>query len=629
MEFLVAGFEIIEQEPGLEGMYKAAELPGRICYGSQDKMAPGTAEKFCNGLMRSQHCYDGETEILTEQGWIKFKKYTDEKVAVINQDCSFKGFETPSNVIRQEYTGTYYYYPSMGIEVTDGHNMVGVFRKSNNDFYNNNDYEFFKCGAPFVDANGKSKTLGERMFKTPMHCKKNTDNNPLGELIGFWLGDGVFAPDTPNKLCFHMRKERKINYLKDLCGKLGYDFAKLKSDRYTVSHDGIGKLFCNYFYNNGEKKIDINYSNDIVFNNSIIKGLINSDGTTYQHKKTLYFTNTSKSVIEWLGIYAPLCGYAISIKPIERDEPRKTLYKVYLLNTNYVLNNDSRKSSSKVIITNKTDNVYCVTVSTGLIMVRGVNGVTNICGNCAPLEHGTVYLKAPLDYGCVLGKYQNNKYSKFTSDIEYMYVTTNLRVLFENGWMDDLQYWCEPTEFHERRYQVRFLVDRFTGEEFLRHRVASFNRESTRYVLFTKEKFGGGSIKYIVPVWLLDRMDEINDKKDCPIEDFCQSVKDFECGLEPIDDITAWMFALKACEWSYCTLTNVFGWKAEQARTVLPCAINSPLIKTAFLSDWKHFFSLRAIGTTGKPHPQASELAVPLMNEFIERGYLEPSFIDR
>ena len=40
MEFLVAGFEIIEQEPGLAGMYKAAELPGRICYGSQDQIAP-------------------------------------------------------------------------------------------------------------------------------------------------------------------------------------------------------------------------------------------------------------------------------------------------------------------------------------------------------------------------------------------------------------------------------------------------------------------------------------------------------------------------------------------------------------------------------------------------------------
>lgn len=251
----------------------------------------------------------------------------------------------------------------------------------------------------------------------------------------------------------------------------------------------------------------------------------------------------------------------------------------------------------------------------------------------APLEHGTVYLKALEEYsfnnnveleyeGNSLEKYMNNPYSKYKSDGEYAYVTTNLRVLFENDWMNDLQYWCEPTEFHERRYQVRFQVDRFTGEEFLRHRVASFNRESTRYVLFTKEKFGGGSIKYIIPVWMLDKQEAINSLKDYSISDFCKCVIDFEAGVGPMDDVCAWMFALKACEWSYCTLTNQFEWQAQQARTVLPCAINSPLIKTAFISDWKHFFDLRALGTTGKPHPQAFELADPLMKEFENRGYL-------
>lgn len=243
----------------------------------------------------------------------------------------------------------------------------------------------------------------------------------------------------------------------------------------------------------------------------------------------------------------------------------------------------------------------------------------------APLEHGTVYLKAPLAYGfpsSELEKYEKNKYSKYTGAEGYAYVTTNLRVLFENGWMDDLQYWCEPTPFHEKRYQVRFQVDRFTGEEFLRHRVASFNRESTRYVLFTKEKFGGGSIKYIIPVWMLDKQEAINSLKDYSISDFCKCVMDFEAGVGPMDDVCAWMFALKACEWSYCTLTDQFGWQAQQARTVLPCAINSPLIKTAFISDWKHFFDLRALGTTGKPHPQAFELADPLMKEFENRGYL-------
>lgn len=264
-----------------------------------------------------------------------------------------------------------------------------------------------------------------------------------------------------------------------------------------------------------------------------------------------------------------------------------------------------------------------------------VNGLMK-SNHGAPLEHGTVYLMAPklydlsdeLDYvceGCALEKYLYDKYSKCAEDFDYMYVTTNLRVLFENGWMDDLKYWREPTEYHEKRVQVRFTVDRFTGEEFLRHRVASFNRESTRYVLFTKEKFGGGSIKYIIPVWMLDEttMKEIDAHKDLNIIDFCQQIIDHEEGHGSMTDVFAWMFALKACEWSYCKLTTDFGWQAQQARTVLPCAISSPLIKTAFVSDWVHFFNLRAIGTTGKPHPQAFELADPLMKEFIERGLIQ------
>ena len=244
----------------------------------------------------------------------------------------------------------------------------------------------------------------------------------------------------------------------------------------------------------------------------------------------------------------------------------------------------------------------------------------------APLEHGTVYLKVlkHSDWND-LDKYRFNKYSKYTESTNYAYVTTNLRVLFENGWMDDLKYWCEPTEYHEKRVEVRFTVDRFTGEEFLRHRAASFNRESTRYVLFTKEKFGGGSIKYIIPVWMLDEttMKEIDDHKDLSITDFCQEVINEEEGHGDMTDVLVWMFALKACEWSYCKLTNNFGWQAQQARTVLPCAISSPLIKTAFVSDWVHFFNLRALGTTGKPHPQAFELADPLMKEFIKRGLIQ------
>lgn len=259
----------------------------------------------------------------------------------------------------------------------------------------------------------------------------------------------------------------------------------------------------------------------------------------------------------------------------------------------------------------------------------------------APLEHGTVYLKAPKLYsqyynvdfvydGCELDKYQNNPYSKVYEDDEFMYVTTNLRVLFENGWLSDIdEYLCEPTEHHEKRVQVRFTIDRFTGEEFLRHRKASFNRESTRYVTFTKEKFGGGSIKFIVPVWMLDKIDRLDGYTKEDVSYFAEAIVENERTGQPLDDVFYWTAALKITEWSYNKLVNECGWKAQQARTVLPCAINSPLIKTAFISDWKNFFNLRAKGTTGAPHPQAKELAEPLMNEFVERGYIESSFIDK
>ena len=73
--------------------------------------------------------------------------------------------------------------------------------------------------------------------------------------------------------------------------------------------------------------------------------------------------------------------------------------------------------------------------------------------------------------------YSMNNYSINGNTI---YVTTNLRVLVENNWLDDLKYLCEPTEYHEKRITVKFICDRGVSHEFVRHRVFSFAQESTR-----------------------------------------------------------------------------------------------------------------------------------------------------
>lgn len=249
----------------------------------------------------------------------------------------------------------------------------------------------------------------------------------------------------------------------------------------------------------------------------------------------------------------------------------------------------------------------------------------------APMEHGWVTLKCP---GPGLSKYEHNPYSKtiiertgeyyrtehmdYPIEIYNYYVSTNYRVLYENGWLDDLQYLCEPTRFHEPRITASFTVDRFTGEEFLRHRKGSFNRESTRFIDLMKDKFGAGSIKFITPCWCDENLEQPT------IDDFRELCVHVGAGLDEkfFDVWDYWVFALYSAEYSYGNLRRL-GWTPEQARTVLPCAICSPLIMTAFLSDWIHFFNLRVLGTTGKPHPQAKQLAEPLMNMFIERGLIK------
>ena len=108
------------------------------------------------------------------------------------------------------------------------------------------------------------------------------------------------------------------------------------------------------------------------------------------------------------------------------------------------------------------------------------------CGHGAMLEHGTVYLKYESELvrgiqecDTKFHKYKNNKFSIYnTSRIEKRnntiiggYVTTNLRVLVENDWLEDLQYICEPTEYHEKRHTVKFICDRGVTHEFVRHKI--------------------------------------------------------------------------------------------------------------------------------------------------------------
>lgn len=143
---------------------------------------------------------------------------------------------------------------------------------------------------------------------------------------------------------------------------------------------------------------------------------------------------------------------------------------------------------------------------------------------------------------------------------------------------------------------VRFTVDRGISHEIVRHRVASYAQESTRYCSYNKEKFGS-EITVIRP-------------------------SEFEPGTANYE---IWAQACQACEKAYFALLEN-GAAPEFARDVLPTSLKTEIIVTMNLREWRHFFRLRAAGTTGRPHPQMRQVAQPLLEEM--RRFLPEIFGD-
>lgn len=235
-------------------------------------------------------------------------------------------------------------------------------------------------------------------------------------------------------------------------------------------------------------------------------------------------------------------------------------------------------------------------------------------GHTAMLEHGTVYLKSSTKQWPQLSMswYALNPYSRGVLKVidqedgnadTVLHITTNLRVLVENNRLDDLQFLCEPTEYHERRISLKFTTDRGVSHELVRHRVFSFAQESTRYCNYSKDKFGN-ELTFIIPS---------NFKTVLPEGHYKMKATGFVCNNKPVDinsilSVRPYLFMTRTSEEMYLRAIELKA-TPQEARQVLPNALKTEIVMTGFASDWKHFFDLRLLGTTGKPHPDMLLLA--------------------
>ena len=129
-------------------------------------------------------------------------------------------------------------------------------------------------------------------------------------------------------------------------------------------------------------------------------------------------------------------------------------------------------------------------------------------------------------------------------------------------------------------FTVKFIVDRGVSHEIVRHRLASYCQESTRYCNYSKDGFGG-EITVIEPCYLQE-------------------------GTDPYD---AWFVACTAAEMRYFELLG-YGLTPQEARAVLPNSLKTEVVMTANIREWRHFLKLRC---SKAAHPQMREVATQLL----------------
>ena len=138
---------------------------------------------------------------------------------------------------------------------------------------------------------------------------------------------------------------------------------------------------------------------------------------------------------------------------------------------------------------------------------------------------------------------------------------------------------------HEK-LTVKFICDRGVTHEIVRHRIASYSQESTRYCNYSKDKFGN-ELTFIRPCFWADDSEEY----------------------------AVWKQAMEDIEKTYVKLISL-GAKPEEARSILPNSLKTEIVCTMNLREWRHFFRLR---TAERAHPQIREISVALLDELKKR----------
>lgn len=329
-------------------------------------------------------CYDGDTELLTESGWIKFKNLKDEKVAQLNPKTNLLEYVVP--IAKQKYIhkGKMHHWKStmFDILVTPNHNMYVSERKTYPK-YEYTDYKF--VNAEDVTWLSKIKRncngfIGESNPKIP----KNIDPKTWCKFLGFWLGDG-YINGTGRGYRIGIRQiKNNHEYIQNFLNEMNVKW-KRNNDRYCFNDKEIHTYLkqCNTQPIRRIPQEVLGYSKELLLN--LLEGLMIADGTKRDDIIRIY--TISKQLSDDVSELMIKCGMCVTIS---QREPRTEKHKssdgriFYSKSLCYYVSGTTKRTESHLkrnCLIDWNDYVYCVTVPSHIIIIRR-NGKVVFCGNC-------------------------------------------------------------------------------------------------------------------------------------------------------------------------------------------------------------------------------------------------------
>ena len=573
MNILTAGYKILTpiSDGGINEL-KQIERIGRVCYKSEDKITEDgeSAKRFVKMLIDNHHeamiehstlsvlftcdrgcCYDKNTKVLTNSGWKYFYELNEEDLVLTLDDNNNTLYIKPNKLIKKYYDGLLDYWHSTQIDlmVTPNHNMwlfdYNKRREESKDWKfiesqnaTNKAYKFSKSANPINNIGyTKYKIDGNfvnRGFWKQEYEPLTFEANFFFELIGLWITDGC------------------ISYGKNGCGNRIVITQVKPKIRKRIEYL-LNKLQIKYCKQGKDFRINCPQLFAWISKNFLIPN--NANKTYYISIPRWMFNELSSENLKYL-----LKGI------IEGDGAPHTKGKGYQIYT------ASKKFAEDLV---------------ELLLHIG------LCGN--------IYIVKPRKR-----LFQNGR-EVICKEQYIVSITVTKDTLFrEKGktgkakvQYSDYVYCVELPKYH-RLYVMRNGKSCWCGNshEMVRHRIASFAQESTRYVNYAKDKFGN-------EIGVIDIINGINlDSK----------MKNFDA-----DNIGAiyseWLKAMEDAEKHYMEMIEL-GATPQIARSVLPNSTKTNITITANYREWRTFFKLR---TAKDAHPQIREVAIPLCRELQQR----------